>query len=216
MRNRWIGLLAAVLAGAASLAVWNRLPPEVATHWNLRGEPDDWSSRGFVAWFAPAMILLMTGVLQVLPRIDPRGKNYEKFRDVYWLIGNLVIVFLLVLHLAMLANGAGAPVDVTRVLAGSLGVLFVLLGNYLGRVKPNWFIGIRTPWTLDNPEVWRRTHRVGGWLFVAAGLVTVVCALVPATGALTVAFVGVMVAAVGSALLSLVFWAQARKGRTDA
>ena len=211
MRSRWLGFVLAGLAGVVSAVIWNRLPPEVTTHWSMEGVPDGYSSRLTTALFGPLAIIGLTLIMQVLPFIDPKRENYAKFRDVFNLLINVVALFILVLHVAILANAAGAPVNVMKVIGTSAGALMILLGNYLGRVKPNWFVGIRTPWTLSSPEVWRKTHRVGGWLFVLAGVVTTVATWLPGMHGMYAALVAIMVAAVGSALLSLVLWMQEKK-----
>ena len=211
MRSSWFGLVLAGLAGIASVVIWNRLPPEVTTHWSMVGVPDGYSSRLTAALFGPLAIAGLTGILQVLPFIDPKRENYAKFRDVFNLLINVIALFVLVLHVAVLANAAGAPANVMKVVGSSAGVMLVLLGNYLGRVKPNWFVGIRTPWTLSSPEVWRKTHRVGGWLFVLAGVVTTVATWLPGMHGMYAALVAIMVAAASSALLSLVLWMQEKK-----
>ncbi|MBI3081461.1 MAG: SdpI family protein, partial [Gemmatimonadetes bacterium] len=166
MRSRWLGYVVAALAAAASAWAYPRLPPRVAIHWSLSGQPDGYGSKLLAAVLLPLMILAMRGLLSVLPRIDPKGENYPKFASTYWLIFNGVIVFFGVIHLAVLAYGLGAPVRMDRVVAAGVGVLLIVIGNYITRVEPNWFIGIRTPWTLSSDRVWRRTHRVGGWILV--------------------------------------------------
>lgn len=171
MRSRWFGLVIAALAVVVSLWAYPRLPETVATHWNLRGEPDGYSPRLWAVALMPLVILGLTGLFAVLPRLDPRRANYEKFRDSYWLIANGVIAFTLVGHGLILASGMGNALHVDRLLPVGIGLLLAFLGNYLTRVEPNWFVGIRTPWTLSSDTVWRRTHRTGGWLFVIGGLV---------------------------------------------
>jgi uncharacterized membrane protein len=178
MRKRWFGLVIAALAGAISIWAYARLPESVPTHWNFRGEADDYSSRLVAVLVMPAAVLVLTGVFQVLPRIDPRGANYQKFRDTYWLLMNGILCFLLAFHVALIAIWMGAPMDMNRVVTVGAGAMFVLLGNYLGRVESNWFLGIRTPWTLSSETVWRKTHRTAAWLFVAGGLVVILVGLV--------------------------------------
>ena len=209
--RRWYGFVAALIAGVVSAIAWPHLPPRVASHWNLHGVADGWSSRTWAAYFGPVMILAITLVMQVLPKIDPRRRNYAKFWPVFWLVVNLIITFIFVLHLALMANGMGAGVNPVVVIGIALGVMMIVIGNYLSRVRPNWFIGIRTPWTLESPEVWRKTHKVGGWLFVTAGVLTLASIALIGPRGMMVAFVSVMTAAVGSALLSLVFWMQEQK-----
>lgn len=179
MRRRWFGFVVAAVAIAVSLWVYPRLPHTVATHWNLRGEPDGYSSRFWAVALMPLLILGLTGLFAVLPKVDPRRANYEKFLDTYWLIANAVIAFLLMAHGLIAANGLGYRVQVDRLMPVGVGVLFAFLGNYLTRVEPNWFLGIRTPWTLSSDTVWRKTHRTGGWLFVIGGLVVAAGAFAP-------------------------------------
>ena len=115
----------------------------------------------------------------LLPRIDPRRANVERFAEDRRLIINLLIIFFAAVQAATFAHALGWPVQVDRVILASIGLLFVGLGNYLPRIRSNWFMGIRTPWTMDNERVWRATHRVGGRTFVAAGLVMALAALLP-------------------------------------
>jgi len=170
MRSRWFGLVIAVLAAVISVWAYPRLPPTVATHWNLNGTPNGFSSRLVAVSIMPLVILAMTGLFNVLPKLDPRKENYAKFIHVYWLIANAVIVFIAVAHVLIISSALGFPVKIDRLMPLGIGLLFIFLGNYLTRVEPNWFVGIRTPWTLSSDTVWRKTHRTGGWLMVLAAL----------------------------------------------
>jgi len=179
MRSRWFGLVIAALAVAMSIWAYPQLPPTVATHWSLNGTPDGYSSRLWALVIIPLMLVVMTVIFNVLPKIDPRHENYAKFLSSYWLIANAVIVFLLVAHGLIIAAGLGFSIKIDRLMPLGIGLLFVFLGNFLTRVEPNWFVGIRTPWTLSSDTVWRRTHRTGGWVFVIGGLVLASTALLP-------------------------------------
>jgi uncharacterized membrane protein len=211
MRSRWIGFAVAFLAGALSLWAYPKLPELVATHWNFRGEPDDYSSRLSAVLFAPLLIVGLRLLTDVLPRIDPRGRRYESFRDTYWLVFNLVFVFLGVLHVAVIGNALGWPVNINRVVPLGVGLLLVFLGNVLGRVEPNWFLGIRTPWTLSNDVVWRRVHRTAGWLFVGGGAAFMVMAFLPRMAVAPVFISTVIVIAVVPVLHSYLLWRRARE-----
>jgi uncharacterized membrane protein len=211
MRNRWLGVWVFGAVTVVSVLLWPLLPDRVITHWNAAGVADGWSSRTTAILIGPGAIAALILVFQILPSIDPRRANYPKFRDVYWLVANMLVLFVAMLHLAVLGSAAGARIDVLKVLAAAVAVLLIVLGNFFGRIQPNWFLGVRTPWTLDNPEVWRKTHRVAAWLFVLSGLATGVAILIPGVEALWVAFAGTMVAALGSVLLSLVFWLKEKR-----
>src|SRR2546428_4037075 len=169
MRSRWFGLVIAALAVAMSVWAYPQLPPTMTTHWSLNGTPDGFSSRLWALAIVPIVLVAMTVLFNVLPRVDPRRENYAKFLSSYWLIANAVIVFLLVAHAMVIAAGLGLSVKIDRLMPLGVGLLFVFLGNYLTRVEPNWFIGIRTPWTLSSDTVWRKTHRTGGGLMVIGG-----------------------------------------------
>ncbi len=178
MKRPWVGVGIAAAMAAFTAVIYARLPERIPTHWNLAGEVDGWSSRG-TAWLLPGLALGMWALLTVLPRLDPRGQNYTRFRDTYWLVVNLTLLFLGVLHVATLGYALGWPVQVDRVVNAMVGLLFVAIGNVLPRVRPNWFLGIRTPWTLESDRVWRETHRFGGRVFVAGGVVLLLLALWP-------------------------------------
>src|SRR5207237_7226570 len=215
MRSRWFGLFIATLAVAASIWAYPRLPPTMATHWNLHGTPDGFSSRVWALAIVPIMLVFMTIIFNVLPKVDPRGENYAKFLRSYLLIANAVIVFLLVAHALVIASGLGYSVKIDRLMPLGVGLLFVFLGNYLTRVEPNWFVGIRTPWTLSSDTVWRRTHRTGGLLMVIGGLVLAVGAFMPRPVFLALFVATIVIVAVIPIVQSYVLWKRER-GKQDA
>ena len=211
MRSRSLGYLVAALTAAVSVWAYPRLPPRVATHWGIGGQPDGYSSKLLAVVMLPLMILGMRALLSVLPRIDPKGENYQKFASTYWLIFNGVIVFMGVIHLAILGYGLGAPVRMDRVVAAAVGVLLIVIGNYITRVEPNWFVGIRTPWTLSSDRVWRRTHRVGGWILVTGGALIVLTLFVPAGAVLPIFLGTIALVAVVPVVLSYLLWRRERE-----
>ncbi|HEV8266293.1 MAG TPA: SdpI family protein [Gemmatimonadales bacterium] len=206
MRSRWFGLVVAALAAVLSIWAYPRLPETVATHWSLQGRPDDYSSRLWAVAVMPLVILALTGVFAVLPRVDPRRENYGKFLHSYWLIANAVLVFMGVAHALIIANGLGYSVQVDRLMPLGVGLLLAFLGNYITRVEPNWFVGIRTPWTLSSDSVWRKVHRTAGWLFVIGGLVIAAAAFAPRR-AFVPLFIATIVAAAGIPVVqSYILW----------
>jgi len=168
-----------ITAAALAFALWAlpQLPERVPTHWGMNGQPDDWSSPGFAAFLFPGMMVFMSLLFAVLPNIDPLKKNYEFHGSVYFLLVNVVVAFMGVVHVIVLGAALGWPISINRAIPVLVGVLFVFIGNLLPRIRPNWFMGIRTPWTLSSESVWRKTHRVGGYAFTLAGLVFVVISL---------------------------------------
>jgi uncharacterized membrane protein len=210
MRNRNFGFFIALLAAAFSVWAYPRLPDVVTTHWNFKGEPDGYSSRLLAAGLLPLFLAVLPLIFRVLPKIDPKGENYAKFSEAYWLIANTVVLFLAGVHLAVLLNAMGTPIDIHLVVGLGVGLLLMVLGNYLGKVQPNWFMGVRTPWTLASDTVWRKTNRTAGWLFVLAGLIIAVSSFVPSIPTVTVMGVAIALAALIPVVQSYVLWKKER------
>jgi uncharacterized membrane protein len=179
MNRRWLGLVFAIAALVFSAAVYSKLPDQVATHFNLRGEPDDWTNRTFAAFGMPVFAALMVVLFNIFPKISPRRANLDRFEDTYWVIANMVIAFMGALHVVILGRALGWPVDITSAALLGVGLLFMVIGNVLPRTRSNWWMGIRTPWTMENENVWRATHRLAGKTFMIGGAITVVAALLP-------------------------------------
>jgi uncharacterized membrane protein len=197
----WV-IVAAVVA--FSLVVYKRLPERLPTHWNAHGVVNGWSNRAFAVWLVPSIIAVMALILPLLPNIDPRRANFEKFRPTYDLGINAIITMLGVMHVFLLGAGLGWPLSMERIMPLLAGGLFILLGNVLPRARPNWWFGIRTPWTMSNDRVWERTHRLGGYLFVGAGLLLMLFALLPeTTAAVTVPII--VAVCVAAAVIPLVY-----------
>jgi uncharacterized membrane protein len=212
MRSRWFGLVVAALAAALSLWAYPRLPAVVATHWGASGQPNGYASRGFAVALLPLVMLGVTLLFQVLPKLDPRAQNYAKFTAAYWVIGNAVVVFLLAVHGFVIAYGLGYHANIGRLMPQAFGILFIVLGNYLSRVEPNWFVGIRTPWTLSSDTVWRETHRTGGFVFMLGGLVMIAESSLPAARATVALAVTIPVVVLVPIVQSYVLWRREQRG----
>ena len=160
-----------VIAGFATTAVlYDRLPESVPTHWNASGQADGFTPKPWGPFVLP---LVMAGVyllMLVIPRVSPRGFRVERFQGVFEIMQAAIMAFLLLVTVLALLLGIGTPVPMDRALVAGTGLLFVVLGNFMGKLTKNFFVGIRTPWTLASDEVWLRTHRLGGKLFVLAGV----------------------------------------------
>ena len=213
MRSRWFGLVIALIAVGMSIWAYPQMPPTVATHWSLNGTPDGFSSRLVAVLIIPGVVLVMTGLFNVLPKLDPRGGNYPKFFGTYWLICNTVIAFMLIAHAMILASGIGFPMHIDRLMPVGVGLLFIVLGNYITRVEPNWFVGIRTPWTLSSDTVWRKTHRTGGYLMVLGGLLVAACAVLPHGAFIPVLIVAILLMAVIPIVQSYILWKREQRDR---
>jgi uncharacterized membrane protein len=176
-----LAILIIVAQVLISLATYPFLPNIVPTHWNAAGQIDSYAPKWVNAVLFPAISLGMYILIRVLMSAGPR-LGYQQQRgmpQVVNLIVVAVLLLLLVVQLTVTAISLGLPVDITFVLSLSLSVLFMFIGNYMGKLRRNFWAGIRTPWTLASDAAWERTHRLGGWLFVLAGLLGVIMSFVP-------------------------------------
>jgi immunity protein, SdpI family len=155
---------------AAALVVWPSAPSEIPVHWNAAGQVDRYGGKFEGLLLLPLMALGIYLLLRFLPNIDPGRVNYARFGGAYTAIRAGVLLLMAGIYALVIAWVLKTPVDMSRAAPIGVGALFVLFGSVLGQVKPNWFVGIRTPWTLSSSESWARTHRLGGRLFIALGV----------------------------------------------
>src|SRR5262245_25203021 len=141
-RNKF-GFVFIAAALIFSGVVYSKLPAQIATHFNVRGEPDKWSSRGVAALMMPVFSVFLLGIFNLIPRIMPRRENFAAFEDSYWLIVNLAIAFVCALHVVMLGRAMGWPIEIPAAALLGVGAMFIVLGNVLPRTRSNWFMGIR-------------------------------------------------------------------------
>ena len=175
-----VSALFILIAVLAALWLYPQLAAQTPTHWDLHGNVNGTMPRFWGAAFTPLLLLGLTLVTMILPVVSPRHFEIAPFAPVYYLLMLAVQGVILVIGLFMLMAGAGYAVPMPIIALCAVGVLFMVLGNYMGKLRKNFFIGIRTPWTLASDAVWERTHRLGGWVFVLAGLLLVLGAIVRA------------------------------------
>ncbi|MEO8972481.1 MAG: DUF1648 domain-containing protein [Ktedonobacteraceae bacterium] len=166
-----------------SLVSYPFLPASVPTHWNAAGQVDAYAPKWVNAILFPlisiGIVVLVRGLMAISPRLDRQGQRANI--NIASIIIAGVVLLLLIVQLAATAIALHMPVDMTFVVTLAVSLLFIVMGNFMGKIRRNLSgIGIRTPWTLANDTVWERTHRLGGWLFVAVGLLGVVCSFIPA------------------------------------
>lgn len=154
-----------------SLSVYDRLPDQVASHWNTANQVDGYMSRFWGAFLMPVVAAAMLLLFLVIPQIDPLKANIAQFREYFNAFIALIIVFLVYMHiLTMLWNLGYDRFNMGAAMLPAIGLLFIFAGIMMRKAKRNFFIGIRTPWTLSNDRVWDETHRLGSTLFIASGI----------------------------------------------
>ena len=162
-----IALVAAM--AAASVLLYDRLPEQMATHWNADGAVDDTLPRTMALALFPALGLLLTGLFALVPRIDPLGGNIAEFRSAYDLMAVTGVALLAYAQALVLRWNLGNEFPVTAAVAPAVAAVYVVTGYVVERAERNWFVGFRTPWTLSDERVWERTHSRGGRLLKIAG-----------------------------------------------
>lgn len=176
LKENVLGLSIVLASFACVVAFYPRIPDPVPIQWSMHGVPKGWAPKPWGAFILPLTTAGLFVLFLVLPKISPREKPIASFSQVYRHITNAVLGTLLAITVAATLAATGVRLDMGRVVPLFVGVLLLVLGGLLAQVAPNYFVGIRTPWTLENEEVWRRTNRLGGKLLVVAGLATAVAA----------------------------------------
>ena len=171
--RKWIPAVLVVAAVIISIAAYPNLPDQIPTHWGADGQVNGWSSRLWGAWMLPLLMAVIWLLMRAIPHIDPRRANYEKFAGMYDALVILILAFMLLMHGIVIAAATGRNVHMESIMLPAVGVFIAIMGFLIPRAAPNWFVGIRTPWTLTSDESWEKTHRLGGPLFVALGLVMI-------------------------------------------
>lgn len=208
--RRW--LPASIIAGAwlFSIAVFSRLPERMAVHWNIAGEPNRYGSRIEGAFLLPVLMLALYVIMQWYPSRDPRAANITKFRGAYDTAVAVMIAFFCGVHVLVLGQALGWRVDITTVALVGIGTMLVIVGNLLPLVRSNFIFGIRTPWTLSSDQVWTRSHRVGGYAVVAAGLIVIASAFLARPTGIVIALTSALVAGMIPVVYSYVLWSRER------
>lgn len=165
-----VGLMFAIAAWA-----WVQIPPgtEVPVHWNASFEADRYGSKAEGLLLFPVVTGLVALLLAAVPRLDPKGENIRRSMPAYRALWITLMVFFFLMYVIMVASIFGRAPNAFQLIPVGIGVLFIILGNYMGKIRPNYMFGVRTPWTLASDLAWNKTHRLAGWLFVLLGLLTI-------------------------------------------
>ena len=168
--------LVTLLPMVAGLILWNQLPEQLPAHWNMAGEVDDWMGKGVFVFGMPVFMVAIQWLAVSVSGSDPKNKNISDkvMQMILWLIPVLNIVLCTITYLTV----AELPVSVDIVMPIFMGLLFVIIGNYLPKCKQSYTVGIKVPWTLNSEENWYRTHRFAGILWVIGGFLGMATAFV--------------------------------------
>ncbi len=178
-KSRVIILGILILTFAVAVIAYPFMPDLMASHWGFSGETNGYLPKIWGLFLVPLISAGLAPLLLLIPRIDPLKENIERFRETYEHFIAILLLFLLYISLLVIAWNLGIRFNLAQLLSPAFGVLLYACGVLIGKAKRNWFIGIRTPWTLSSENVWDRTHAVGGLLFRIAGVLALLGAIIP-------------------------------------
>lgn len=169
LKQNWLILLLILLPVILGLAVYEQLPAELPTHWNARGAIDGTMPKLVALLVFPIIMLFSNAIFWALPYIDPK-KSLANSQRPLQIIQISTTMLISVLSSCTIFIGLGYELDIPTIVPIGVLLLFLVLGNYMGKIRPNAFMGIRTPWTMKNDKVWHKTHRLSGWIWVGMSL----------------------------------------------
>ncbi len=183
MKRTIVLVLALIAAGfIASIVLYPQLPEQVASHWNAAGEVNDYLPKFWGAFLMPIVALATLGLFLLIPRIDPLRRNIATFRPYFNRFIVVITAFFLYIHILSLLWNIGIQFDFSLLILPAFAGLIYYAGVLIGKSERNWFIGIRTPWTLMSDEVWKDTHRVGALCFKISAGIALLGMLIPRYG----------------------------------
>ena len=209
-------LLVLALQFIIAIVSYPFLPASVPSHWDASGQVNGHMPRLMAAFFTPVLSLLIYLLVRGLVALGPSlgRRNQQVTQEVVNLLLAGILLFMLVVQVITTALALGISLNINLIMGMTLSVFMIFLGNYLGKLPRNFWAGIRTPWTLSSDSVWERTHRVGGWLFVAAGALGIPASLIPGIGIWGI-FGLIMAAALISVIYSYIVYQQVQKRGRD-
>lgn len=165
-----LSLFFIVLLLALVSYLYPSLPDNLPTHWNAAGEVDGYTAKPWGAFIMPIIATVIFLVMKLIPVISPRGFRTDEFRPIVNIFQVTLVGFMAAIGVLTLLPAIGVNTPVDRLVFAAAGLLLIILGNFMGKVRKNFFLGIRTPWTLASDEVWSRTHRLGGRMLMLGGV----------------------------------------------
>jgi len=200
------------LAIIASFLAFPLLPAVVPTHWNAAGQIDGYGSSWVGAFMLPGIMVFVLLLLLLIPKIAVFKKNLEEFEKQYWALGFALEFFFILFYAITLMPNFGISFNFSQLFMLPVSMLFISIGVLMPSFKRNFFVGIRTPWTLADDKVWKKTHKFGGKAFVLAGLAILLSIPFP-EASVSVTVVAALAAALGSVVYSFILFRKQGKNR---
>lgn len=211
IKTEIIPILLIIITAIAAVYFYSIFPDQVPIHWNFEGEPDNWGSKFIGAVLMPLVMVGIYLLFLVVPYLDPKKERYDQFRKVYHFFKGYFVFFMTAIYFVSSLNVLGYNMPISFWVPFLVGILFILLGNYMGKIKSNWFVGIRTPWTLSSEEVWNKTHRAGGKVFILGGILMMPMYFIPASFRMPLFFIIIALIILGTVGYSYVVYRDEQK-----
>ncbi len=204
-------ILRIIISAILSVYFYSHFPAQVVGHWNFQGVPDRYTGKTGAAFGMLGVIAGMYILFLVLPLLDPKRERYQSFEKVYHFFKNSMVFVMSAIYAVAGFYNLGYNVKINLVVPLLIGLLMIAIGNYMGKIKNNWFVGIKTPWTLSSENVWNKTHRMGGYMFILFGLLIMVSPLLPKTLGLIAFILGVVLVVFGTMVYSYLVYRKEQK-----
>ena len=210
-KNKDVFLISIILLSIiATILIYAKLPDQIPSHWNIKGEIDNYSSTSFV-YFTGLLPLVLYGFMKIIPKIDPKRESYKKHDKAYNNTIFTVILFLVGLHWVTIGYSLDYSIDMIAYIKVSLGILFIVIGNYMPQIRFNYSFGIKTPWTLSSENVWKKTHIAGGYLYFLIGIIFILSSISDSSMAFYISIGSIILMSLGVTLYSYLLYVNEKK-----
>lgn len=171
-------IILVIFTFVGSIAARPYLPDQIPMHWNVAGEIDSYANRDYGIFYLPLMMMAMLVLFELSPKLDPKKENYKIFKKEWLIIKTGILILFAYLQGIIIYLSLNPEKDIRPLMFVGLGSLFVLIGNYLSKIRQNYFVGVKLPWTLADEDNWNKSHRLASWTFVLAGLMILLEAVI--------------------------------------
>lgn len=204
-------ILLIILMYLAGLVLYPKLPDIIPSHWNIEGKVDGYTAKNAFLLFLPTLTLGIYIFMSFAPILDPKPESYRQFKGIFELFRFIMVLFFFVLYFVSLLVALGIPINVSKIVQLLVGGLLIFIGNYFGKIRHNYTFGIKTPWTLANEEVWNKTHRLSGPLWVVTGVLWVSGVFFPGRVAFIIGMGSLLLVSVVGAIYSYILFKKLSK-----
>jgi len=206
IKKEIISIIILILSVVSSFYFYSKFPSTVATHWNFRGEVDGYSSSFVGAFMLPILLIVFYFAMLYSPELDPKKDRYEDFENVYRWFRIVFLIVMFAIYIITSLYNLGYNIDIKVWIPTLIGAMMIFLGNYMGKIKNNYFFGIKTPWTLSSENIWNKTHRFGGYAFIIFGILIIISPFLSEKLGMIAFFSGILLVTVGTFAYSYILY----------